>query len=65
MVIFKLVVIKQGGKMISHIDHLVLTVADIDITLAFYRRVLCMEVITFANGRKALRFGNQKLTCKR
>jgi catechol 2,3-dioxygenase-like lactoylglutathione lyase family enzyme len=47
--------------MISHIDHVVLTVSDIEFTLAFYRRVLLMEEISFGNGRKALRFGNQKI----
>lgn len=48
-------------KMISHIDHVVLTVSDIDASRQFYVRVLGMEAISFANGRKALRFGNQKI----
>ncbi|MGY3572258.1 VOC family protein [Vibrio sp. SCSIO 43135] len=47
--------------MISHIDHLVLTVSDIEKSVDFYKRVLCMEEVTFANGRKAVRFGNQKI----
>ncbi|CAG9297859.1 VOC family protein [Celerinatantimonas diazotrophica] len=47
--------------MISHIDHIVLTVSDIEAAVAFYQRVLLMEEITFANGRKALKFGNQKI----
>jgi len=47
--------------MISHIDHLVLTVRDIDRAAAFYVRVLAMKEVTFAGGRKALRFGNQKI----
>jgi catechol 2,3-dioxygenase-like lactoylglutathione lyase family enzyme len=47
--------------MISHIDHIVLTVADIKASVEFYRRVLKMEEVTFAGGRKALRFGNQKI----
>ena len=46
---------------IDRIDHLVLTVADIDATCAFYSRVLGMEVQTFGAGRKALRFGQQKI----
>lgn len=46
---------------ISHIDHIVFTVADIDATIAFYRRVLGMEVVTFAGGRRALRFGQNKI----
>lgn len=47
--------------MISHIDHIVLTVADIERSVSFYQRVLCMEAVTFANGRRALKFGNQKI----
>ena len=47
---------------IDHLDHLVLTVADIDATCAFYRRVLGMDVIAFGNGsRVALAFGAQKI----
>lgn len=47
--------------MISHIDHIVLTVSDITHSVAFYQRVLLMEEVTFTNGRKALKFGNQKI----
>ena len=47
--------------MISHIDHLVLTVADIEASVAFYRRALLVTDSTFANGRRALHFGNQKI----
>ena len=46
---------------ISHIDHLVLTVADLDATCEFYSRVLSMEVVTFGGGRRALSFGHQKI----
>src|ERR671933_77138 len=46
---------------VDHIDHVVLTVRDIDATCAYYARVLGMEVVTFGDGRKALRFGTQKL----
>ncbi|NJN21547.1 MAG: VOC family protein [Leptolyngbya sp. RL_3_1] len=46
---------------VESLDHLVLTVKDIDQTLAFYSRVLGMEVVTFGEGRKALRFGAQKI----
>lgn len=46
---------------ISHLDHLVLTVADVAATEAFYCRVLGMEPVTFSEGRKALAFGNQKI----
>jgi catechol 2,3-dioxygenase-like lactoylglutathione lyase family enzyme len=46
---------------IDRIDHLVLTVRDVEATCAFYARVLGMEVVTFGEGRKALAFGRQKL----
>lgn len=46
---------------IDHIDHFVLTVASVEATCAFYERVLGMEVQTFGEGRKALRFGEQKI----
>ena len=50
---------------ISGLDHLVLTVADIAATVAFYRDILGMEVEEFtpADGsvRVALRFGEQKI----
>lgn len=46
---------------IDSLDHLVLTVVDIDASCTFYQRVLGMEVITFGAGRKALAFGAQKI----
>ena len=46
---------------ISHLDHLVLTVADIETTCQFYQSALNFEVITFAENRKALLFGSQKI----
>ncbi len=46
---------------IDHLDHLVLTVADVPTTVAFYQRVLGMRQVTFANGRQALAFGSQKI----
>ncbi|EKC5521542.1 TPA: VOC family protein [Vibrio parahaemolyticus] len=51
--------------MISHFDHIVLTVSDIRRAVDFYTRVLCMEEVTFANGRKAVVFGNQKINFQR
>jgi catechol 2,3-dioxygenase-like lactoylglutathione lyase family enzyme len=45
---------------IDSIDHLVLTVKNIETTIAFYVRVLGMKEVTFAGGRKALSFGSQK-----
>ena len=46
---------------IRSLDHLVLTVADIDASIAFYTRVLGMREVVFAGGRRALAFGNQKI----
>lgn len=45
---------------ISHLDHLVLTVAHIDTTVDFYQRVLGMKKETFGEGRVALTFGNER-----
>jgi catechol 2,3-dioxygenase-like lactoylglutathione lyase family enzyme len=48
----------------ERLDHTVLTVNDISVTVDFYTRVLGMEVLTFnslVNNRKALRFGNSKI----
>lgn len=51
--------------MIDSLDHLVLTVRDIDATVAFYERVLGMKAVQFtpADGsrRVALGFGRQKI----
>lgn len=47
--------------MITNIDHLVLTVQNVDATAAFYERVLKMQVKTFAGTRTALHFGVQKI----
>jgi len=46
---------------IDRIDHVVMTVRDLDATCDFYSRVLGMRVVTFAGGRKALAFGRQKI----
>ncbi|HCG7772924.1 VOC family protein [Vibrio parahaemolyticus] len=51
--------------LISHIDHIVLTVSDIERSVQFYKRVLQMENVSFANGRKAVKFGNQKINFQR
>lgn len=47
--------------MIDRLDHLVLTVADIEATVAFYECTLDMHRERFGDGRVALRFGEQKL----
>jgi catechol 2,3-dioxygenase-like lactoylglutathione lyase family enzyme len=46
---------------IDYIDHLVLTVKNIETTSNFYSKVLGMESVTFGAGRKALAFGAQKI----
>ncbi|MGO8717695.1 MAG: VOC family protein [Acidobacteriaceae bacterium] len=45
---------------LEHLDHLVLTVANIDATIDFYTEVLGMDVVK-VEGRKALAFGIQRL----
>ncbi|MCY8980511.1 VOC family protein [Bacillus halotolerans] len=47
--------------MIKRLDHLVLTVKSLQETIRFYTSVLGMQEETFGSGRKALRFGNQKI----
>ena len=46
---------------IERLDHLVLTVADIEATCRFYETVLGMKTVTFGQGRTALRFGRAKI----
>lgn len=46
---------------IDRLDHLVLTVADIEATVDFYTRVLGLRAETFGGGRRALVFGRQKI----
>ena len=45
---------------INRLDHLVLTVADIERTVDFYRHCLGMQRIEFAGGRVALTLGSQQ-----
>lgn len=47
--------------MIDHIDHFVLTVADLEATLNFYERVLGFERRLQAEKPAALHFGSQKI----
>lgn len=49
---------------IDRIDHVVLTVADVDATCRFYTRALGMKRIEFG-GRVALAFGRQKINLHR
>ena len=46
---------------ITHLDHLVLTVKNIDDTIEFYQSVLGMQKESFGEGRIALLFGQQKI----
>ena len=46
---------------IKQIDHLVLTVKDIEASCRFYTTALGMEEVSFGQGRKAVVFGNQKI----
>ena len=46
---------------VTQIDHLVLTVENIDKTARFYESVLGMEKEMFAECRVALKFGSQKI----
>lgn len=46
---------------VEGIDHFVLTVRDVEATCDFYSRVLGMEVEEFEGGRRALKFGRQKI----
>ncbi len=49
------------GISIARLDHLVLTVRDIEATCAFYEKALGMERRDFGEGRLALHFGRQKI----
>lgn len=50
----------DGAVALTGIDHLVLTVEDIERTCAFYE-TLGAEVVTFGDDRKAVQFGEQKI----
>jgi catechol 2,3-dioxygenase-like lactoylglutathione lyase family enzyme len=46
---------------IERIDHLNITVADIDRSIAFYKKVLGMNAEVMGENRAALTFGQQKI----
>ena len=46
---------------IQRLDHLVLTVKNIETTVQFYVSVLGMQKEEFGAGRLALKYGNQKI----
>lgn len=47
---------------LDSLDHLVLTVADLQKSLDFYCGILGCREVTFGGGRKAIRLGRQKIT---
>lgn len=47
--------------MIDHLDHLVLTTANEDACVRFYVEAMGMTLEVFGAGRKAFRFGQQKI----
>ena len=46
---------------VTRLDHLVLTVKDIAVSVDFYQTVLGMKKVVFGNQRIALSFGDQKI----
>ena len=46
---------------VAGLDHLVLTVKDLDATCRFYAAVLGLEVVTFGDKRKALACGSMRI----
>lgn len=46
---------------VKTLDHLVLTVKDIQVSCRFYADVLGMDIVTFAENRTALHFGHMKI----
>ena len=46
---------------LEHIDHLVLTVRDLQASVRFYTQVLGMTHEVFGESRHALKFGQQKI----
>ena len=60
MVICYLLLERKKMK-IEKIDHLVLTVKDIEASCHFYTTVLGMQEVSFEPGRKAVAFGDQKI----
>jgi catechol 2,3-dioxygenase-like lactoylglutathione lyase family enzyme len=49
---------------VSEFDHMVLTVADIPQTLAFYGRVLGMRAVASGSGRAAIAFGDKQISLR-
>lgn len=51
----------QNTLRLTGIDHLVVTVFDMEEAVFFYTKMLGCELIEFDSGRKALQIGNQKI----
>lgn len=51
----------MSGITLERLDHLVLTVTDIERSIGFYTKVLGMRAVTFGTGRRALHFGPHKI----
>jgi len=49
---------------IDRIDHIVLNVSSVEISAAWYQRVLGMEREDFGQNRTALKFGGQKINLR-
>jgi catechol 2,3-dioxygenase-like lactoylglutathione lyase family enzyme len=53
---------QQGDAMkVKSLDHIVLTVSDVENSISFYTSMLGMQEVTFGDNRKALVFGEQKI----
>jgi catechol 2,3-dioxygenase-like lactoylglutathione lyase family enzyme len=48
----------------ERLDHLVLTVHDVEATCSFYQRVLGMKTVSSCCERRALAFGSQKINLR-
>jgi catechol 2,3-dioxygenase-like lactoylglutathione lyase family enzyme len=46
---------------VDAIDHIAITVSDVEVACEFYARVLGATIVTFAGGRKAVKIGRQKI----
>jgi catechol 2,3-dioxygenase-like lactoylglutathione lyase family enzyme len=51
----------DGSITLDRLDHLVLTVRDVEATCRFYEAALGMRRESFGEGRVALHFGRQKI----
>ncbi|WP_255449556.1 VOC family protein [Shimia ponticola] len=51
----------MSGSLITGIDHIVLTVRDVEATVSFFQAALGVEAVTFAGTRRALIVGDQKI----